>query len=72
MLSNIAKKLFGSANDRFVRSLHGKVQQINALEPTLARLSDEELAGRTQWLRERLSGGDGHGGAGFHFDSMSR
>jgi len=58
MLGNIAKKLFGSANERFVKTLHGKVQKINALEPTLERLTDEELRGRTTWLRERLNGGE--------------
>ena len=58
MLNSLAKKIFGSANDRFLRSLQGKVQQINALEPSLQRLSDEELKGRTTWLRERLAGGE--------------
>ncbi|NBX03810.1 MAG: preprotein translocase subunit SecA, partial [Alphaproteobacteria bacterium] len=58
MLNALAKKLFGSANDRFVRSLQGKVNQINALEPQLERLSDEELRGRTTWFRERLAGGE--------------
>jgi len=58
MLNSLAKKLFGSANDRFVKSLHAKVQQINALEPQMQRLSDEELQGRTGWLRERLNGGE--------------
>jgi preprotein translocase subunit SecA len=58
MLGMLAKKIFGSANDRFVRTLHGKVEQINALEPQLQRLSDAELAGRTTWLRERLNGGE--------------
>ncbi len=53
MLNNLAKKLFGSANERFVRTLSAKVEQINALEPQMMRLSDEELRGRTQWLRER-------------------
>ncbi len=58
MLNTLAKKLFGSANDRFVRTLDAKVQQINALEPQLQRLSDDELRGRTTWLRERLNGGE--------------
>src|SRR5471030_1602187 len=58
MLGTIAKKLFGSANERFIRTLHAKVQQINALEPQIERLSDEELRGRTTWLRERLNGGE--------------
>jgi preprotein translocase subunit SecA len=58
MLNLLAKKLFGSANDRFIRSLSGKLSQINALEPQLERLSDAELSGRTQWLRERLNAGE--------------
>ncbi|MBY0407200.1 MAG: preprotein translocase subunit SecA, partial [Rickettsiales bacterium] len=58
MLNSLAKKFFGSANDRFIRTLHGKVEQIAALEPQLQRLSDEELKGRTTWLRERHNGGE--------------
>ena len=54
----LLKKLFGSANDRYVKSLAGLVQKINALEPQLAHLSDEELRGRTTWLRERCNGGE--------------
>jgi preprotein translocase subunit SecA len=58
MLSSALKKLFGSSNDRFVKTLQSKVQLINALEPQLQRMSDEELRGRTVWLRERLSAGE--------------
>jgi preprotein translocase subunit SecA len=58
MLNSLAKKLFGSANDRFVKSLQAKVDKINALEPQMQRLSDEELRGRTTWLRERAAGGE--------------
>ncbi|MDE3016987.1 MAG: preprotein translocase subunit SecA [Pseudomonadota bacterium] len=58
MIGSLAKRLFGSANDRFVKTLSGKVQQINALEPQLQRLTDDELKGRTQWLRERLNAGE--------------
>jgi preprotein translocase subunit SecA len=58
MLNTLAKKLFGSANERFVKSLQTKVQQVSALEPQLARLSDDELRGRTTWLRERYNGGE--------------
>ena len=58
MLGSTLKKMFGSSNDRFIKTLHGKVQLINALEPQLQRLSDEELRGRTTWLRERLNGGE--------------
>ena len=58
MLNTLAKKIFGSANERFVKSLHPKLQQINALEPQIARLSDDELRGRTAWLRERYNAGE--------------
>ena len=58
MLNTLAKKIFGSANERFVKSLQPKLQQINGLETQLSRLSDEELKGRTTWLRERYNGGE--------------
>ena len=58
MLNKLAKKLFGSANERFVKSLQPRVQQINTLEAQVGRLSDDELRGRTTWLRERLSAGE--------------
>jgi preprotein translocase subunit SecA len=58
MLGMLAKRIFGSANDRYIRTLQGRLQQINALEPQLQRLSDEELAGRTSWLKERVNGGE--------------
>ncbi len=54
----LLKALFGSSNDRFVKSLQPLVAKINALEPQLARMSDDELAGRTTWLRERYQGGE--------------
>jgi len=58
MLNKIARKLFGSANERFVKSLQGTVQRINDLEASVSRLSDDELSGRTRWLKERLAGGE--------------
>jgi len=54
----LLKAIFGSSNDRFVKSLQPVVQTINALEPQMQRLSDEELAGRTTWLRERYQSGE--------------
>ena len=56
MLGNLAKTLFGSSNDRVVKSLQKDVQRINALEEETVNLSDDELRGRTQWFRERLGG----------------
>ena len=58
MLEAIAKRLFGSANDRFLNGLSRDVEAINALEPTMEALSDEELAARTPWLKDRLKGGE--------------
>ncbi len=58
MFGALAKSLFGSSNDRYVKSLRKTVDQINAFEPTLAALSDEELAGQTVKFRERLAAGE--------------
>jgi len=57
MLGNIAKKVFGSANDRRLKSYRPKVAAINALEPEMVKLSDEELAARTVQFREQLAAG---------------
>ncbi len=53
----IARKLFGSANDRRLKALQPKVEQINALEGELGKLSDEELQARTDQFREELKNG---------------
>jgi len=58
MLSALARRLFGSANDRFVKGLSEQVAEINALEPMLAALSDDALRDRTQMLRDRLAAGE--------------
>ena len=58
MLGAIAKRLFGSHNDRFVNRLHPDVEAINALEPELAALPDDALKARTGRFRERLAGGE--------------
>ncbi|MCS0504060.1 preprotein translocase subunit SecA [Ancylobacter mangrovi] len=57
MLGAIARKIFGSANDRRVRGYQPKVAAINALEPELLKLSDEELRARTVAFREQLANG---------------
>jgi preprotein translocase subunit SecA len=58
MLTNLAKRIFGSANDRFLKSLAKDVVAINALEPELEKLSDEELRARTPALKKRLEEGE--------------
>ena len=57
MLGQIAKKIFGSSNDRRLKTYRPKVAAINALEPEIEKLTDEELAQRTLAFREQLAGG---------------
>jgi len=57
MFQALAKSLFGSANDRYVKSLDKIVAQINALEPQLQDFSDEELQGQTAKFRLKLEEG---------------
>jgi preprotein translocase subunit SecA len=54
MFAAVARKLFGSANDRVVGSMRSTVQKVNALEPKYQPMSDEELRAQTQVLRRRL------------------
>ncbi len=58
MIGALARRLFGSANDRYVKNLQPIVDEINALEPELATFSDEELRARTGQLKERLAQGE--------------
>jgi preprotein translocase subunit SecA len=54
----LAKKIFGSANDRVVRRYEPRVQRINALEPEFEALTDEELRAKTVTFRERYKAGE--------------
>ena len=58
MFAALAKRIFGSANDRYVKGLSPIVSAVNDLEPSLEALSDEDLAQRTAWLRGRLVAGE--------------
>jgi len=57
MFGGLAKSLFGSSNDRYVKSLRKTVEQIAAFEPTISALSDEELVAQTAKFRTRLAEG---------------
>ncbi len=59
MIGALAKRLFGSANERFLKGLDPIVDAINALEPELEHLSDEELRARTTAFRQRVAAGEG-------------
>lgn len=54
----ILGKIFGDANERYVKSLSSAVEGINDLEPKLAKLSDEELKNLTQKFRQRINDGE--------------
>ncbi|MCX7363414.1 MAG: preprotein translocase subunit SecA, partial [Alphaproteobacteria bacterium] len=58
MLAALARGLFGTANDRIVKGFDKPVAKINALEPGLAALSDDDLRARTSAFRERLAKGE--------------
>ena len=58
MLEAIAKRMFGSANERYLRKLQPTVDAINALEPEVESLSDNDLKARTPWLKKRLGNGE--------------
>jgi len=58
MFGAIAKKLFGSSNDRVVKTYQRRVAAINALEPDIQRLDDAALAGKTAEFRDRLAKGE--------------
>jgi len=57
MIGALAKAVFGSANDRYVKSLDKIVAYINALEPQLETFSDEELHAQTAKFRDQLAAG---------------
>jgi len=57
MFGALAKKIFGSANDRRLKTYAPKVQAIAALEPELRKLTDDELKARTDLFRAELADG---------------
>ncbi|WP_294540377.1 preprotein translocase subunit SecA [uncultured Rhodoblastus sp.] len=57
MLGSLAKKIFGTANERRLKTYGPRVAAINALEPEVAALSDEALRARTDAFRAQLAAG---------------
>src|SRR3984957_20885963 len=57
MIGALARKFFGSANDRRVKGYQPKVDAINALEPEVAALSDEALQARTAEFKKQIAEG---------------
>ena len=58
MLIKLLTKVFGSRNDRTLRRMRKVVNIINAMEPEMEKLSDEELKGKTAEFRARLEKGE--------------
>ncbi len=57
-LGTLTKKVFGTPNDRKIKSVRSIVEQINALEPEFDKLTDDDLKDRTEALATRALGGE--------------
>ncbi|MCB6183504.1 preprotein translocase subunit SecA [Leeia sp. TBRC 13508] len=57
MISSLLKKVFGSRNDRLIKQYSQIVRQINALEPSISSLSDDELRGKTAAFKQQVANG---------------
>ncbi len=57
MISRLLSSIFGSRNDRLLKKYQARVAAINALEPTMQTLSDEQLTGKTAEFRQQLADG---------------
>ncbi len=53
----IAKKIFGSKNDREIKRISAIVQQVNALEPSMKALSDDDFPRKTNALKQKVASG---------------
>lgn len=58
MLQSIAQRFFGSANDREVKRLQAMVGEVNAMEPDIEKLTDDELRARTEDFKKRFVDGE--------------
>ena len=58
MINSLLTRVFGSSNDRQLRQLNRIVARINALEPDIEKLSDDELKARTPEFRKRIADGE--------------
>ena len=57
-IGSLAKKVFGTTNDRKIRAAQSTVDAVNALEPEIQALSDEQIRARTEEFRDRLAAGE--------------
>ncbi|HEY0377938.1 MAG TPA: preprotein translocase subunit SecA [Pyrinomonadaceae bacterium] len=55
MIDKVLTKIFGSSNQRFLKTIQPVIDRVNELEPSVKRLSDEELRARTVEFKERVA-----------------
>ena len=58
MASNILTKIFGSRNDRLLKTYRKTIERINALEPEYEKLDDDQLRAKTQEFKNRVTAGE--------------
>jgi len=58
MASNFLTQIFGSRNDRLLKTYRKTIAQINALEPAFEKLDDEQLRAKTQEFKDRVAKGE--------------
>src|SRR6266550_4609970 len=58
MLDTLLAKVVGTQNDRELKRLRPIVAEVNAFEPAIQRLADEQLRGKTAEFRKRLAAGE--------------
>ena len=58
MASNILTKIFGSRNDRLLKTYRKTIERINALEPEYEKLDDEQLRAKTEEFKKRIAAGE--------------
>ena len=58
MLTGLLKKVFGSRNERLLKQYRRSVAAVNALEPSMTGLSDDELRGKTDAFKARIAAGE--------------
>ncbi len=58
MFFSIAKKIFGTVNERVLKSLYPIVKKVNEFEPAISKLSDEQLKAKTNEFKSRLANGE--------------
>lgn len=58
MINNLLTRVFGSRNERLLKQLQRSVGKINALEPEMEKLSDDELKAKTPEFQKRIADGE--------------